>query len=190
MSLLDGKGIRDWCRQRFQSKDDMISTVEGVTENTEEGKNVDALVIKEVFQSVSDGKALLASAITDKGIETDAADSFAVMAGNIGRIVTEGGGDAGAIKVQSISFSIAATASNRVLDLTQYSANYGNLKLNENIFVCFDSIYFTQQVTHSKGWRGIAGTSYDASTGKLGIGTYSGNLSFGTSGWVYIVETG
>lgn len=86
MSFLDGKAIRDWCKQRFQSKDDLLRTMETVTENREEGKSVDALVIKEVFQNVSDGKALLASAITDRGVQTDAEDSFMVMAENIRKI--------------------------------------------------------------------------------------------------------
>lgn len=91
MSFLDGRALRDWCREKFQLKDDILRTTEAVTENTEEGKSVDALVIKEVFQSVSDGKLLIASAITDKGILTDAGNSFAVMAENIRQIETGSG---------------------------------------------------------------------------------------------------
>lgn len=101
MSFLDGRAIRDWCRQRFQLKDDILKTVENVTENTEEGKSVDALVIKEVFQNVSDGKVLLASAITDKGVLTDAEDSFAVMAGNIGQIEMGSSGSSGNGPIES-----------------------------------------------------------------------------------------
>lgn len=48
--------------------------------------------IDEVFQSVSDGKTLIAAAITDKGVPTAATDSFAVMAGNIIDIPTDTGG--------------------------------------------------------------------------------------------------
>lgn len=59
-----------------------------VQNNTTPGKLVDALVVKEVFQNVSDGKSLIASAITDKGVSTDANDTFAVMADNIGKIET------------------------------------------------------------------------------------------------------
>lgn len=44
---------------------DVLTTSAAVKENTTEGKLVDSLVVKEVFQSVSDGKELLASAITD-----------------------------------------------------------------------------------------------------------------------------
>lgn len=91
MSLLDSRAMRDWCKQKFLSKDNVLKTKETVEANAEEGKSVDALVIKEVFQSVSDGKALIASAITDKGVQTDAAAAFSIMADNIGQIETGGG---------------------------------------------------------------------------------------------------
>ena len=39
--------------------------------------------IDEVFQSVSNGKTLIAAAITDKGVTTAASDSFSTMASNI-----------------------------------------------------------------------------------------------------------
>ena len=47
--------------------------------------------IDELFQSVSEGKSLIAAAVTDKGVETAATDSFATMAGNIGQISSGGG---------------------------------------------------------------------------------------------------
>lgn len=47
--------------------------------------------IAEVFQSVSNGKVAIASAITDKGVSTDATDTFAQMAVNIERISGGGG---------------------------------------------------------------------------------------------------
>ena len=65
---------------------DILKSIESVNENTIEEKVVDALVIKEVFQSVSNGKQLVASAITDKGINTEATDAFEIMAENIKNI--------------------------------------------------------------------------------------------------------
>lgn len=44
--------------------------------------------ITQVKKSVSDGKFKVASAITDKGVATEATDTFDVMAGNIGKIQT------------------------------------------------------------------------------------------------------
>lgn len=46
--------------------------------------------IAEVFQSVSNGKVAIASAITDKGVLTDATDTFGKMAENIGKISVGG----------------------------------------------------------------------------------------------------
>lgn len=96
MSLLDPRAVRDWCRKTFLNKDDVLRTKETVEANAEEGKTVDALVVKEVFISVSDGKKLIASAITDKGVQTDAGTTFEEMAGNISRI--SGGGTSGDIE--------------------------------------------------------------------------------------------
>lgn len=44
--------------------------------------------LDEVKKSVSDGKSKVASAITDKGVATEATDTFDVMMGNIGKIQT------------------------------------------------------------------------------------------------------
>lgn len=56
--------------------------------------------IDELFQSVSEGKSLIAAAVTDKGVETAATDSFATMAGNIGQI--SGGAGGGVFSIISI----------------------------------------------------------------------------------------
>lgn len=45
-------------------------------------------LVTQVKKSVSDGKSKVASAITDKGVATEATDTFDVMAGNIGKIQT------------------------------------------------------------------------------------------------------
>jgi hypothetical protein len=47
------------------------------------------LEMDQLFQSVSNGKALVAGAITDKGVNTSPTDTFAVMAGNIDAIETD-----------------------------------------------------------------------------------------------------
>lgn len=73
----------------------VLTSKEDVQENVEAGKLVDALVVKEVFQSVSEGKSVIASAITDKGVQTDAEATFTVMAENIGQISSGGGEGSG-----------------------------------------------------------------------------------------------
>ena len=72
---------------------DILPTVESVKNNTESGKLVDALAVKEVFTSVSNGKSLIASAITGKGVQTDATDTFDTMATNIEKIESGGIGE-------------------------------------------------------------------------------------------------
>lgn len=51
------------------------------------GTNVQQ-AIDQLFTSVSNGKALIAGAITDKGVSTSASDTFQQMATNIGQIET------------------------------------------------------------------------------------------------------
>lgn len=69
------------------------SAAEQVSFDNEEtgmkSKNVQG-AIEELFTSVSEGKALIADAVTDKGIETSASDSFSQMAENIGKIKSGG----------------------------------------------------------------------------------------------------
>lgn len=70
-----------------RSIDRTSNTLAGV----EETVNKHETEINELFTSVSNGKKLIASAITDKGVETDANDKFATMAENIGKIESGGG---------------------------------------------------------------------------------------------------
>lgn len=80
----------------------ILSTISQVEQNTELGNLVDAIVIKEVFQSVSEGKRLIALAITDKGVDTSAKDTFTQIAQNVGLI------QGGMVIKQSSNFSMIA----------------------------------------------------------------------------------
>ncbi len=85
----------------------VLDSPAAVQENEEFGKLVDALVIKQVFQSVSEGKKLIALAVTDKGINTSAGDTFEQMAENI-RLIQGGTGGGGCLVKQLVSFSMTA----------------------------------------------------------------------------------
>lgn len=87
---------------------EIIGTSDEVRQNTVSGKLVDALVFKEVFQFVSEGKAMIASAITDKGVQTNAGETFARMAENISRIQDSGAGGAGYSMKPLLDFSMTA----------------------------------------------------------------------------------
>ena len=74
------------CDRQFDylnARIDNLLNVAGVDEVTQR--------IEQVFQSVSDGKSLLADAITDKGIITSPEDTFAKMSANIKAITSEDG---------------------------------------------------------------------------------------------------
>lgn len=60
--------------------------------------------VTELFTSVSDGKTLVAAAITDKGVTTAATDSFAQMADNVAAITTGG-------KTKTVKFKIVGEQS-------------------------------------------------------------------------------
>ena len=67
--------------------------------------------ISECFQSVSDGKTLIATAITDKGVQTAATDSFSTMATNISNISGGGITPTGTIQIST----------NGTVDVTNYA---------------------------------------------------------------------
>ena len=71
---------------KYIDKDGNESNVQ--QELTELNKNIDNVNsnLNDCFQSVSDGKSLVASAITDKGVTTSSDATFATMAENIGNI--------------------------------------------------------------------------------------------------------
>ena len=81
--------------RQVDNGDGTISFVD-VTEYSQQGDpfgagdiNATNQAVNDCFQSVSDGKALVASAITDKGVSTDATATFATMAENIANISTD-----------------------------------------------------------------------------------------------------
>lgn len=74
--------------------------------------------VNETFQSVSNGKALLASAITDKGVSTSSDATFAQMAQNIGQIETG--------ITPSGSINISANGTYDVTDKAQAIVNVGS----------------------------------------------------------------
>lgn len=83
----------------------LVKSITGDVNVTEKGtlqKQIDDLKT-DCFQSVSDGKALVASAITDKGVKTAPDATFATMAANIDAIETE-------MSLQSKSVSLSTSA--------------------------------------------------------------------------------
>ena len=71
--------------EKFNQVNEKFSSVDQSIKSLNEGQS-------DLFQYVSDGKAKIAGAITDKGVSTSATDTFDTMAGNIKNIPTGGGG--------------------------------------------------------------------------------------------------
>lgn len=76
----------------FDEEDNENLTASSIEYNNEtssmKATNVQS-AIDELFTDVSEGKALIATAVTDKGVETAATDSFSTIADKIGQITTE-----------------------------------------------------------------------------------------------------
>lgn len=68
--------------------------------------------INEVFQNVSNGKQLIATAITDKGINTSSDDTFQVMATNIGKI---SGIDGAIVQIKGITYKLSVDSDGTVI---------------------------------------------------------------------------
>lgn len=74
------------------AKNNTASDVTFSPGNTGMSANDVQAAVTELFTSVSEGKSLLAGAITDKGVSTSANDTFQQMANNVAAIETGGGG--------------------------------------------------------------------------------------------------
>lgn len=100
--------------------DDDLNAVKDKLQNeiNENETNINSLNTKydELFQSVSDGKTLIAEAITDKGVETSATDTFENMSDNIRNIQTGGSGGGGLDTSDA-----TATSSDILLNKTAYA---------------------------------------------------------------------
>ena len=74
----------------------LVASLVGIADTGEHFTATDVEgALSELFTSVSDGKTLVAAAITDKGVATAATDPFPTMATNISNIPTGGGYDIG-----------------------------------------------------------------------------------------------
>lgn len=84
----------DWQETNSSSAGITIDSALSVTSENPVQNKVVTTKFNEVFQSVSSGKSLVASAITDKGITTATDATFQVMATNIGKISVSGSAEA------------------------------------------------------------------------------------------------
>lgn len=166
--------------------------VEGVNANK---KSLESLTedVKEAKKSVSDGKGLIAAAITLKKIATAATDTFAQMAENIGKIVLGSGNAAKADVLAGKTFTNddgveytgtmvdksgttqSATASldatNSRLQMTIPAT--GKYSTTSKIYAAYSSIRTLIGLTADKLWPGVTILGVKSSKESMAGGTYT-----------------
>ena len=147
-----------------------------IYDNTESGlssQNVnDALdeiteKVESCFQSASDGKALIASAITGKGIETDATATFETMANNIGNIET-------GILLPTLT---NPATEDKVLEGYEYIDTAGNKKIGNLIL---GGIFNTKEILLNKLEDAEINMTNANMAEKTEVYTYDYSYDFGT----------
>ena len=118
---LSNKITQESSTQKSYTDSKVQAVVDDVNSNFQDVSNSIGTLnstVKNLFQSVSNGKAQVAEAITDKGVATSASDSFATMATNISNIQTGGGSGTDPNFVNTSDAD--ATASDILLGKTAY----------------------------------------------------------------------
>lgn len=118
----NNQSLKDIANELGKNEDDSFKELE-TTDKTIIG------AINEVFQNASNGKTLIANAITGKGVATSNTDSFETMAINIGTIET-GITPSGTIDITE----------NGTVDVTNYASANVNIKTNIDVTITDTSL--------------------------------------------------
>ena len=117
--------------------------------------------INEVFQNVSNGKQLIATAITDKGVNTSSDDTFQTMATNIGKI--SGGSSITYSVTNNLSHAVNNNSNTTVEKYNSYSAN-----------ITVETGYKLDSITVTMGGADITSSCY--SNGNISIEHVTGDI--------------
>ena len=133
--------------------------------------------LQEVFQSVSNGKNLIASAITDKGVETLADATFEQMAENIGGISSGGYSQTnGALGGKGLAVSgdeSDEVLSDVITDLfgltTPLADTTATISRLDSTTVTTEDVAYDEELVRTSGW-GLKFTTRKTSTGSVNEG--------------------
>jgi predicted MPP superfamily phosphohydrolase len=117
--------------------------------------------INEVFQNVSNGKQLIATAITDKGVNTSSDATFQTMANNIGKI--SGGSSITYSVTNNLSHAVNNNSNTRIEKYNSYSAN-----------ITVETGYKLNSITVTMGGTDITSSCY--SNGNISIEHVTGDI--------------
>lgn len=115
--------------------------------------------VESCFQSVSDGKALVASAITDKGVSTDATATFATMAENIANLSSD--------LATITSKNHNATPANNTSQVSATAKAEINLEANSHYHVTFTATTFNTDPYNVNSSASIGNLSCSATYNKI-----------------------
>lgn len=141
--------------------------------------------LSELFQSASNGKQLIATAITGKGVNTSSDDTFQTMATNIGKI---SGVDGVIVEINNVKYKLSKTTDGNITATKIKHIITNNLSnaINSNITteiddnvsytanISADSGYKLKTVTVTMGGVNITNTVY--SSGVITIPSVTGNI--------------
>ena len=149
------KAIEDGKIPSDASELNIIDTNNNFTSTNVEG------ALSELFQNVSNGKQLIATAITDKGVTTSSDDTFQVMADNIRRIVTE------TISNYSITNNLTnCTSNNNSITITEGQSYTATITSNTG--------YILSNIVITMGGIDITSSCY--SNGTINITNVTGDI--------------
>ena len=164
----------------------VISTANGITIADTAGNftatNVEG-ALAELFQYVSNGKTLIASAITDMGIATSNTDSFEVMANNI-RMIS---GSSGEITTHTITNNLTnCTTDNSSASVLEGDSYLSTITANDeytltNVSVTMDGVNVTNSVYSQLSYaviNSLTNCTSDNSTKEISYGSsYSATIT-------------
>ena len=159
-------------------KDDIVAVLDD-TVTDEQIPSAKAVYdeLQEVFQSVSNGKNLIASAITDKGVETLADATFEQMAENIGGI-SSGGYSQTNSALGGKGLAVSGDESDEVLsdvitDLfgltTPLADTTATISRLDSTTVTTEDVAYDEELVRTSGW-GLKFTTRKTSTGSVNEG--------------------
>lgn len=143
--------------------------------------------INEVFQSVSNGKTLVAKAITDKGMNTLATDTFQTMATNISKI-NSGSVEGLIVTIDGIKYKLSKnTEGNIIATKVKYTItnNLTNATNSNSVSEIEDSSSYSATISATTGYKvktivvsmnGVDITSTTVSGNTITINKVVGNI--------------